>query len=69
MPHLKVGCRLGQGCPAGLAIAKSAEAENAGAVQQSAKHRWQSARSVSWSRGPVSAGLQADEDGASRGSG
>lgn len=40
--------QVGQGCPAGLEIAKSAEAENAGAVQQSAKYRSQSARSVYW---------------------
>ena len=30
MPQRKSGARFGQGCPAGLSMAKSAEAENAG---------------------------------------
>src|SRR5215475_6012504 len=44
MPHRKSARRWGQGCPAGLSIAKSADAENAGATQHSPKHRPQSAR-------------------------
>jgi hypothetical protein len=44
MPHRKSGCRWRQGYPAGLSIAKSAEAENAGATQHSPKQRSQSAR-------------------------
>jgi hypothetical protein len=47
MTHRKSGCRFGQGCPAGLSIAKSAEAENAGAAQHSPKQRAQSARRLS----------------------
>jgi len=36
--------RLGQACPAGLSMAKSVDAENAGATQHSPKQREQSAR-------------------------
>ena len=44
MPQRKSDCRLGQACPAFLSIAKSAEAEKAGATQHSAKQLSQSAR-------------------------
>src|ERR1700716_4248135 len=44
MPQRKSDFRLGQACPASLLIAKSAEAEKAGATQHSAKQRSQSAR-------------------------
>src|SRR5665647_53596 len=44
MAQRKSGCRWGQACPAGLLIAKSAEAEKAGATQHSAKQLAQSAR-------------------------
>jgi hypothetical protein len=51
MPQRKSVCRWGQACPAGLLIAKSAEAEKAGATQHSPKQRSQSARRVR--RSPV----------------
>src|SRR6266566_3118243 len=54
MPHRKSGCRWGQGRPAGLSIAKSADAENAGATQHSPKQRPQSARSTSCARSGAS---------------
>ena len=54
MPHRSPGCRLGQGRPAGLSIAKSAHAENPGATQHSPKQRPQSARSTSCARSGVS---------------
>jgi len=41
--HRKRAPRCGQGCPAGLSIAKSADAENAGAMQYSPKQRPESA--------------------------
>src|SRR5260370_34181155 len=44
MPQRKSDCRFGQGCPASLLIAKSAEAEKAGTTQHSPKQRSQSAR-------------------------
>ena len=44
MPQRKSAARFGHGRPAGLSIAKSAEAVNAGATQHSAKQRAQSAR-------------------------
>ena len=44
MPQRKLGWRWGQGCPAGLLIAKSADAEKAGATQHSAQQLSQSAR-------------------------
>src|SRR5450759_1371108 len=44
MPQRKSGRRLGQGCPASLSMAKSAEAEKAGATQHSPRQRSQSAR-------------------------
>jgi hypothetical protein len=44
MPQRKSDCRLGQACPVFLLIAKSAEAEKAGATQHSAKHLSQLAR-------------------------
>src|SRR5262245_56198149 len=44
MAQRKSGCRWGQACPASLSIAKSAEAEKAGATQHSPKQRSQSAR-------------------------
>src|SRR6266536_2546512 len=44
MPQRKSACRFGQACPAGLSMAKSAEAEKAGATQHSPKQRSQSAR-------------------------
>src|SRR5882724_8530457 len=44
MPQRKSDCRWGQACPASLSIAKSAEAEKAGATQHSPKQRSQSAR-------------------------
>src|SRR5215467_449526 len=40
----KSALRFGQGCPAGLSIANSAEAENADPTQHSAAQRAQSAR-------------------------
>src|ERR1019366_5547624 len=46
MPQRESVCRWGQACPAGLLIAKSAEAEKAGATQHSPKQLWQSARRV-----------------------
>ena len=54
MPHRKSGCRWGQGRPAGLSIAKSADAENAGATQHSPKQRPQSARSTACARSGAS---------------
>src|ERR1700689_3233488 len=47
MAQRKSGCRFGQGCPASLSMAKSAEAEKAGATQHSAKQRSQAARRLS----------------------
>src|SRR5262244_4212575 len=44
MPQRKSARRFGHGWSAALSIAKSAEAENAGATQHNAKHRTQSAR-------------------------
>ena len=44
MPQQKSDCRWGQACPAFFVIAKSAEAEKAGATQHSAKQLAQSAR-------------------------
>jgi hypothetical protein len=44
MPQPKPSPRFGHACPAGLSIAKSAEAANAGATQHSPKQRAQSAR-------------------------
>jgi hypothetical protein len=44
MSQRKPPPRFGHGCPAGLSIAKSAEAANAGATQHSPKQRAQSAR-------------------------
>ena len=44
MPQRKSARRFGQGCPAGLSMAKSAEAANAGATQHNPKQRAQSAR-------------------------
>jgi hypothetical protein len=45
MPHRESANRFGQGAPAALSMAKSAEAENAGATQHNPAHRLQSARS------------------------
>ena len=53
MPQRKPDRRFGQGCPAGLSIAKSADAENPGATQHNPKQRAQSARSRP---GPLSSG-------------
>lgn len=44
MAQRKSDCRFGQACPASLSMAKSAEAEKAGATQHSPKQRSQSAR-------------------------
>ena len=44
MPQRKSGCKLEQAWPAFLVIAKSADAEKAGATQHSAKQFLQSAR-------------------------
>src|SRR5260370_11909227 len=44
MPQQRSDCRWGQACPAFFVIAKSAEAEKAGATQHSAKQLAQSAR-------------------------
>src|SRR6266545_4342543 len=44
MAQRKSDCRFGQGFPASLSMAKSAEAEKAGATQHSPKQRSQSAR-------------------------
>jgi hypothetical protein len=44
IPQRNPAPRFGQACPAGLSIAKSAEAANAGATQHSPKQRAQSAR-------------------------
>src|SRR5258708_5439265 len=46
MPQRKSDCRLGQACPAFFVIAKSAEAEKAGATQHRAKQLSQSARKL-----------------------
>jgi hypothetical protein len=44
IPQRNPSPRFGHACPAGLSMAKSAEAENAGATQHSPKQRAQSAR-------------------------
>jgi hypothetical protein len=49
MPHRKSEPRFGQARPAGLSMAKSADAANAGATQHRPKQLAQSARS--WVRG------------------
>src|SRR4051812_35555895 len=48
MSHAKSAWRCGHGRPASLSIAKSAEAANAGATQQSPKHRAQSGFRSGW---------------------
>src|ERR1022692_941286 len=63
MRQRKSGRRLGQACPASLSIAKSGDTENAGATQQSPKHRSQSARRSSRSRSGTSpAGSRASDN-------
>src|SRR6266571_5145080 len=44
MAQRKSDCRFGHACPASLSMAKSADAEKAGATQHSPKQRSQSAR-------------------------
>src|SRR5450759_1856944 len=53
MPQRKSGRRLGQGCPASLSMAKSAEAEKAGATQHSPKQRSHSARRLPFTHDSV----------------